>query len=111
MMAHGRESALSIRQRDPDVLHHPLIFVIEDVAMQDKFADVTLITRSSNHVVSRLYENRVFPNALKAGVLRIVRLSVDAHILALGIEDRLDLERVHMNVERVARWGIGPGSQ
>ena len=54
MMAHGRESALSIRQSDPDVLDHPLIFVIEYVAMQDEFADVALITRSSNHVVSRL---------------------------------------------------------
>ena len=46
-------SAMSIRQRDPDVLHHPLIFMIEDVAMQNEVADVALITRA--------YDDRVHP--------------------------------------------------
>jgi hypothetical protein len=74
-------SAMSIRQRDPDVLHHPLIFMIEDVAMQNEVADVALITRAYDDRVhprwpalwgNVLDEERVLPYAFESGVLRVI---------------------------------------
>src|SRR5688572_13819515 len=38
--------AVPIRQHDLDVLHHSLVLVIEDVAMQDELADVTQVARA-----------------------------------------------------------------
>lgn len=39
----GNGAAMAVRQGDPDVLHHPLVLMIENVAMQDELADVALV--------------------------------------------------------------------
>jgi hypothetical protein len=36
-------AAFAVRQRDADVLHHSLVLVVEDVAVQDEGADVALV--------------------------------------------------------------------
>jgi hypothetical protein len=42
-----RHSARPIRNGDPDLLHHALVLVVEDVTVQDELADVALVTSSA----------------------------------------------------------------
>lgn len=37
------DASLAIGQADADILHHALVFMIQNMAVQDKIADVTLI--------------------------------------------------------------------
>ena len=45
-MMRSRDAAASVGNGDPDVLHHALILVIEDVAVEHEVADVALVARA-----------------------------------------------------------------
>ena len=49
MMAGGYASA-TVRQLDADILHHALILMIEDVAVQDEVADIAPIAAAQDKV-------------------------------------------------------------
>jgi hypothetical protein len=38
-----RNTSCAIRKPDPNILHHSLVFVIENVTMQHEIADIALI--------------------------------------------------------------------
>jgi hypothetical protein len=107
-------------QSDPNVLHHPLIFVIKDVAMQHEVADVAAIAGTHHHGVLALLciwrhgvfdPQRVFPHALEGTILGVnaassIILGVGgADIPTRGIKDAHNLERVDMDVEGMAANG------
>ena len=54
-----------------DIEHHALIPVVEYVAMQDKFSDITSVRRPLQYVIVLLDEYRVAENALEVAVLRV----------------------------------------
>src|SRR6202035_5751902 len=108
---------MSIRQRDPDVLHHALVLMIEDVTVEHEVADVALVARADDDgVLARrsdrdvLDQQGVLPYALEAGILRIDdRIAV---LVLLEVVDRArradirlavrgndpdDLERIDMD--------------
>lgn len=77
MMA-GNGATLAVRQGDPDVLHHALVLMIEDVAMQNELADIALVVRPHGDRVARrrigagiLDPQRVLPDIFQAWILRI----------------------------------------
>jgi hypothetical protein len=76
----GRDAARSVRNSHPDVLHHSLVFVIQDKTVKDEIADIPAIARAGDDRVAGLDEQRVAPRLIQVGVLRIVRLVVDAHV-------------------------------
>src|SRR5439155_10992688 len=109
MMSAGRDASLAVRQGDTNVLHHSLIFMVEDVAVQDKIPNVPLISAARDRVITRLDEKRVTPDTFEVGVLRIVGLAVDADVHAGGIADRHDLERVDVDMKGMSDRRIGAG--
>ena len=47
---------------DPDPLHHALVFVVQEVAVHDKIAYVTLVAASDDGVLAGGHEHDVFPD-------------------------------------------------
>ena len=45
------DSTTGVRQADPHILHHALIFVIQNMAVQDKVADIALVLSANYHFV------------------------------------------------------------
>lgn len=107
----GNGAAMAVRQGDPDVLHHPLVLMIENVAMQDELADVALVARPHGNRVTRrgvgagiLNPQRVLPDILQSRILRVAVIigTKGADIIAGRIDDLDDLERIDMDMERMA---------
>lgn len=78
LMMAGNGATLAVRQGDPDVLHHALVLMIEDVAMQNELADIALVVRPHGDRVARrrigagiLDPQRVLPDIFQAWILRI----------------------------------------
>ena len=117
-MVANRVSSHSIWKADADVLHHALVFMVKDVAMQNIFADISLIAGANDDGVKsfwwriRRYQalnpKGIFPNAFQTRILRvhlaasIIDRAGRTDILAIGVEDFDDLERIHMDVEWMA---------
>jgi len=107
-----------IRQRHgDDVLHHTLVLRVEDVAVQDVLTDVAPVSGAEDHHIRSevavrpahtLDPNGILPNALEPRVIGVRRASIvidgvrRTYVFSVGIEDRDNLKRIHMNVERVA---------
>ena len=100
-------SAISPRRRrhDPQVLHHALVPVLDDMAMQHEISNEALVACSQHRLIAALQRHAVAPLAAKARVVRIVcrAFGVD-DVQAISVADRNldDLERVDMDVKRVA---------
>src|SRR5260221_4525185 len=99
-------ASLAVRERDADVLHHSLVLVVEDVAVQDVGADVALVARTHDQRVlpgrlapEVLQPQRVLPDALQARVLRIhgaarvVDRARPARVLAARVQEPTDTAR------------------
>lgn len=97
-----------------DIQHHTPIFVIEDVAMDDKFTDIPVIVRANVNLVSVLDKDRIPEGVIHVAVLickpllvgSLVRLAatarvVDGLLASVGRSARYihNFERVHMDVE------------
>src|SRR5262245_43034401 len=104
----GRHDVGLIRHHDADILHHPLVLMIEDVAMEDKVADVASIACANHDLIAAgLDEYRVLPDAFQVRVLRVASLAGAADVGPRRIEDLHDLERIDVNVEWVPHRGAG----
>src|ERR1700737_536383 len=121
MMAWG-DARGAIRNPDFHVLHHALIFMVEDVTVQDKLADVALIARANLDGVHRgcklareitrtcdqiLYPERVLPYVFQARILRIGAAGIvdgagQAHVFPARIGDGNDLDAIAVGGERMA---------
>ena len=83
--------------------------MIEDVAVENEFADVAAITRPDDHFISLLNHESIFPDALEATIFRIKCLTITIHsvrgadIPVVCIDNFDDLERIDVNMERMAR--------
>jgi hypothetical protein len=64
----------AVGQGYPNVLHHTLVFMVEDVTVKDKIANIPTITGTQNHRVlpwwlprwnQILYPQGVFPNTFQ----------------------------------------------
>src|SRR5215218_1604562 len=89
------------RQDDRDVLHHALVLMVEDMAVEHELADIALVAGAHLQRIALLDPYRVLPHALEAAILRVgpgERVET-ADVAPLGIEDRDDLERIDVDVE------------
>lgn len=117
MTVAGR-AAVTVRNADADVLHHALVLVIEDVAMQHELADVALVAGAHIHLITlavirrcciayrALDEQSVLPDPLEAGVLLVILIgrvygTRQRQVTAIGADDLLDLKRIDVDMERV----------
>lgn len=94
--------------RDPYILHHALIFMVEDVAVQDEFADIALVFRPDANAVWRLVriallcdKKRILPRPFEAGIDRCIAGIVCTDIIAKAIKNFDDLEGVDVDMERM----------
>lgn len=110
-MAASEGTALAVWQADADVLHHALVFVIEDVAVQHVFPDIALVASAHHNCVDAfriglgrdqtLNPERIFPNPLQPRILRVRRATsiidgpCEADIPAVRVENLDDLEGIH----------------
>src|SRR5215203_4368185 len=79
---------------NPDVLHHALVFVVENVTMQNEISDIALITgsrlnrvafRESGRIEGRIFDKQsVAPDADLVAVLRVGAVGA----FAVGVNDR-----------------------
>src|SRR3954470_1201452 len=79
------DAALSVGNADGDILHHALVLMVEDVAVQDELADIALVPRPDDDLANAgrgvgqprrrgdqaLDPERILPDALQTGILRI----------------------------------------
>jgi hypothetical protein len=86
-----------------DELHHPLVFVIEDVAVKHELTDVPLVSGPDNDLVALFCEYRVSKHSNLIAVLPVIiwlgALSSLDNRLPLRIQDPLDLERIDVNMK------------
>src|SRR6516165_8861467 len=95
------DTAHAVWDGDANVLHHALILMVEDVTMQNEVTDVALVACAYHDDVVLFHEQRVLPGALEIGVLGIVVLPGDAHVLSVWIQNLHHLEWVDVNMERM----------
>jgi hypothetical protein len=108
-------SGISPRQRRPysQVLHHALVSVLDNMAMQHEISDEPFVARSQHRLIAALQRHAVAPLTGKARIVRIApRASGVDDVQVIGVPDRDDLERVDMDVEiRKARpAGLEPAT-
>jgi hypothetical protein len=95
----------AVRQGNADVLHHPLVFMVQDVAVQHEVADVALITGATSVYWpgglpggTRFSPIAYLPYALQRAVLRVgcvnrIHGIRGADVFSVGIRNLGDLER------------------
>src|SRR5262245_9337096 len=107
MVGDSGGTALAVWKADADVLHHALVFVVEDVAVQHVFTDIALVASAHHEGVNpgtgvgiagskaeeALHPQGVFPYALESRILgihataRVIHRARRADILAIRVEN------------------------
>ena len=68
--SHPESPAGSTDVRDDlDIQHHAAVFVIQDVAVNNKLADITVVVRADMHLVVVFDKDGVTKDVIKAAVL------------------------------------------
>jgi hypothetical protein len=97
-----RWHALIAFRRDPQILHHPMVAVEQDVAVHDEVAGEALVAGSKGNAQVMLDHYRVFPLTLETGVVGIVSRTLGiGHVAAVSILDSDDLEWIDVDMQRM----------
>ncbi|MNF41353.1 hypothetical protein D3C84_223770 [compost metagenome] len=94
---------------DLDIGHHAAVFVVEDVAVDDELADVTVVVRAHQHLVIVLHEEGVLELVPHPAVLvlqaqfvgrnQALAIGTFGFLAGFGVEHVHHLERVDVNVK------------